>query len=344
MGQTFSALGRVLFSFLPDQFFSKLELPDYDLAGRTYLITGSNTGLGLAAAIHLARLNATHLVLGVRDLNKGEKAKNEIIAQTKFAGTIDIWELDMARFDSVTSFAEKAKNSLIRLDGALVNAGIAKPERWETTADGWEKTLQVNGIATGLLAVLLLPLLQATTRLPPPHPDASQLPPHLTITGSAGQFLAQFREKRETNILKALNDSSKWATGSRDRYFVTKIFNLFLARQISTLPEAEGVVINVVDPGLCMSDIGQDRQGEAAISRSYLFRAIAWPVSKGSINMIYAVLSPTPPGAYISSCEIRQPPAWTCSKDGMQIQQKVWDEMVEVWRGVSPEMDNIVRV
>lgn len=46
----------------------------------------------------------------------------------------------MAKFDSVKSFAEKARHTLSRLDGALVNAGIAKPERWETTSDGWEKT------------------------------------------------------------------------------------------------------------------------------------------------------------------------------------------------------------
>ncbi|KAJ7117481.1 hypothetical protein C8R44DRAFT_738381 [Mycena epipterygia] len=340
MGHTLSALGNVFFTFLPDQFFSKLELPiKSDLTGRTYLITGSNTGLGLAAAIHLAHLNAAHLVLGVRDLIKGAKARDEIIAQTKFSGIIDVWELDMSKFDSVKSFAERAKNTLTRLDGALVNAGIANPDRWEMTMDGWERTLQVNGIATGLLAVLLLPVLQATTKLPLPHPDASQMPPHLTITGSAGQFLARFPERRETNILQALNDSSKWTTG--DRYFVTKVFDLFLAREISTLPKSEGVVVNVVDPGLCMSDIERDREHGAVVS--YLFRTIAWPVSKGSINMVYALLSPTPPGAYISSCEIRQPPAWTRSKDGLEIQKKVWDEMVEVWRGVSLDVDNIIR-
>ncbi|KAJ6530073.1 hypothetical protein DFH09DRAFT_994706 [Mycena vulgaris] len=339
MGQTASILGYALFTFLPDQFFAKLPAVDVNLAGRTFLITGSNTGLGLAAAIHLARLKPAHLILGVRDAAKGAKAKEEIVAQTQFAGTIDVWELDMTKFESVKSFAERANSTLGRLDGAIVNAGIANPAQWDITSDGWEKTLQVNGIATGLLAVLLLPILQATTKLPPPHPDALQTPPHLSITGSAGQFMARFPEKHAANILQTLNDKSKWV--QRDRYFVTKLFNLFLAREIATLPQAEGVVVNVVDPGMCVSDIGRNRKrGRVA---SFFYHTIAWTITKGALNMLYAVLSPTPPGAFISACEVRQPPAWTRKQDGMQVQKKVWDEMVEVWRGVSPDIDELVR-
>jgi NAD(P)-dependent dehydrogenase (short-subunit alcohol dehydrogenase family) len=197
MGQTGSILAYLFFTFFPDQLFSKLPAIDTDLTGRMFLVTGSNTGLGLAAAIHLARLKASRIVLAVRDLNKGAKAKEEIIAQTNFAGIIDVWELDMSKFNSVKGFVERTNRELKRLDGAIINAGIPNPLRRETTEDGWEKlyafispigpslalmfyfSLQVNAIATGLLSVLLLPLLQATAKL-------SQEAPHLTLTGSAG--------------------------------------------------------------------------------------------------------------------------------------------------------------
>lgn len=199
MGQTGSILAYLFFTFFPDQLLSKLPVIDTDLTGRTYLVTGSNTGLGLAAAIHLARLKASRIVLAVRDLNKGAKAKEEIIAQTNFAGIIDVWELDMSKFNSVKGFVERTNRELKRLDGAIINAGIPNPLRRETTEDGWEKlyafissigsslalmfyfSLQVNAIATGLLSVLLLPLLQATAKL-------SQEASHLTLTGSAGTF------------------------------------------------------------------------------------------------------------------------------------------------------------
>ncbi|KAJ6530002.1 hypothetical protein DFH09DRAFT_151650 [Mycena vulgaris] len=339
MGQTASILHSVFFQFLPDQLFGELPNVDADLTGRTFLITGSNTGLGLATAIHLARLKPAHLILGVRDLIKGAKAKEEIIAQTQFSGTIDVWELDMAKFESVKGFAARANSTLARLDGAIVNAGVENPRTWDLTSDGWENTLQINGIATGLLAVLLLPILQATTRLPSPHPDGLQTPPHLTITGSGGQFLARFSQRHVPNILETLNDKSKWI--QPDRYFITKLFNLFVAREIAMLPKAEGVVVNVVDPGLCSSDIS--RNGDPGAVIGFLFRNVAWPTSKGALNLVYAVVKPTPPGAFISSCEVRQPPSWTRKKDGMKVQKKVWDEMVEVWRGVSPDVDELVR-
>ncbi|KAJ7625658.1 hypothetical protein FB45DRAFT_70295 [Roridomyces roridus] len=339
MGHTGSSLRFLFFTFLPDQFLSNLPEIDRNLTGRTFLITGSNTGLGLAAAIHLARLKASHLILGVRDLEKGAKAKEQIIALTEYTGTIDVWELDMSKFESVKRFAEQAK-TLGRLDGAILNAGIPTPQRWEVTSDGWEKLLQVNGIATGLLGVLLLPLLQTTTKLPPPHPDASQMLPHMTITGSAAMFLHKFPEKHAPNVLKALNDIS--VSPRRDRYPVTKLFNLFIARAISKLPQAQGVVVNCVDPGMCKSDFGRDRKlGPVA---AWIYKTVCWTTAKGAINMVWAVLRPTAPGAFVTSCEVRQPPKWACSKDGFEVQQKVWDEMVEVWRGVSPEVDDIVKV
>ncbi|KAJ7742986.1 hypothetical protein B0H14DRAFT_2478168 [Mycena olivaceomarginata] len=184
----------LLFGFLPDQFSSKLPVTHVDLTGRSFVVTGSNTGLGLATAIHLARMKPALLILAVRDLKKGMVAKDQVIAETGFAGRLEVWELDMADFGSVKRFVEMV-NTLERLDGAILNAGINVPS-WDVTVDGWEKTFQVNMLATGLLGVLLLPLLKKTSQLPLPYPDAHELSPHLTITGSGAQFLALFPEKR----------------------------------------------------------------------------------------------------------------------------------------------------
>ncbi|KAJ6620576.1 hypothetical protein B0H10DRAFT_1791582 [Mycena sp. CBHHK59/15] len=255
MGQALSPLRFLFFSFLPDQLFAKLPTTHADLTGRTFLVTGSNTGLGLGLAIHLARLNPAQLILAVRDLKKGDAAKAKIMAQTGFAGSLEVWELDMADFGSVKRFAERANTTLKRLDGVVLNAGI-HAGKWDVTSDGWEKTLQVNVLSTGLLGILLLPLLQATTKLSPPHPDAPQTPPHLTFTGSGALFLAKFAEKSASNILQELNDKAK--SVQKDRYATSKLLDLFLAREIAELPKAEGVVVNVVDPGLCISELGRD--------------------------------------------------------------------------------------
>ncbi|KAF7354616.1 hypothetical protein MSAN_01375000 [Mycena sanguinolenta] len=120
MGQTLSSL----FTFLRIQLFAKLEDTTADLTGRTYLVTGSNIGLGLALAIHLARLHPEQPILAVRDLQKGDAAKKTIVSETGFKGSIEVWELDIASFASVTKFAERARTTLKRLDGVVLNAGI----------------------------------------------------------------------------------------------------------------------------------------------------------------------------------------------------------------------------
>ncbi|KAJ7656357.1 hypothetical protein DFH06DRAFT_1199337 [Mycena polygramma] len=334
MGQALGRLSYLFFTFLPDQLFAKLPVTHADLTGRTYLVSGSNTGIGLGLAIHLARLNPGRLILAVRDLQKGEAAKQAILAQTGFAGLLEVWELDMADFGSVGRFAERANSTLKRLDGAVLNAGI-HPAKWDVTRDGWEKTLQVNVLATGLLGVLLLPLLQSTTRLPPPHADyASQTPPHLTFTGSGALFLAKFAEKTATNILQALSDETK--SNHKDRYPTSKLLLLFLTREIAALPQAEGVVVNVVDPGLCVSELGRDMDLKPALL--FILTRLGWTTAKGALNLLYAVLNPTPPGAYISAGEIRQPSSWSRSVQGIRVQKQIWAEMLDVWRGVAPVM------
>ncbi|KAJ7151326.1 hypothetical protein C8R43DRAFT_1096691 [Mycena crocata] len=333
MGQKLDTLRFFLFSLIPDQLFSKLPQARADLNGRTYLVTGSNTGLGLALAIHLARLEPAQLVLAVRDLKKGDAAKKTIIAQTGFTGLLEVWELDMADFGSVKKFAERANSSLKRMDGAVLNAGI-NSWNWDSTPDGWEKMLQVNVLSTGLLGVLLLPLLQATSKLSSPHINTAQAPPQLTITGSGGMFVAKFSEKSAKNILQALNDETRGDIF--DRYPVSKLLNLFLAREIAKLPRAEGVVVNVVDPGLCSSDLGRDINLNAGVA--FLLNRLGWPTEKGALNLLYAVLTPTQPGAYISSCEVREPSSWSRSKEGVRVQEQLWAEMLEVWKEISPEV------
>ncbi|KAK7025037.1 hypothetical protein R3P38DRAFT_2708048 [Favolaschia claudopus] len=347
-------MGQFL-SFIPiffsAQFFRKLADSKADLEGRTYLVTGSNTGIGLGVAVHLARLNPALLILAVRDLDKGAAAKETIIAETDFKGCLEVWELDMASFASVKKFAERVNTTLERLDGASLNAGINLWD-WRTTDDGWERTLQVNDLATGLLGLLLLPKLQATSKLSHPHTDTALPPPsHLTITGSEGMFLAKFSEKSAPKILEAMNDKAQ-CKDIRDRYFTSKLLNLYLAREISKSPHAQGVVVNAATlmlkclvwfpPGLCNTEIARDLKVPSFVIS--LAKRAAFTPSQGALTLLYGLLRDTPPGAFIYACKITEPPSWTKTKRGLDLQAKVWSEMVEVWRAVAPEVIDLVTV
>ena len=99
--------------------------------------------LGYEAAIHLAKRKTSNLILGVRSVSKGEAAAAKIHeAVPEFTGKIQVWELDMARFDSVLAFGKRCA-SLPRLDIAILNAGITN-QKYTKTADGWEVMMQVS--------------------------------------------------------------------------------------------------------------------------------------------------------------------------------------------------------
>ncbi|MBA3301506.1 MAG: SDR family oxidoreductase [Thermoleophilaceae bacterium] len=117
-----------------------------DQSGRTAVITGSNSGLGLEAAKVLAGKGA-HVVLAVRNMAKGEDAAQEIGADT------EVRNLDLGSLDSVRSFAEGFDAPV---DLLINNAGIMAPPRGETK-DGFEAQLGTNHLGHFALTNLLLP-------------------------------------------------------------------------------------------------------------------------------------------------------------------------------------------
>jgi NAD(P)-dependent dehydrogenase (short-subunit alcohol dehydrogenase family) len=70
-----------------------------DLTGKTYLITGANSGIGYEAAAHLRRANAD-VIVAARSLDKGKAAVAEL-ARFNGAGELQLVQLDLASLDSI---------------------------------------------------------------------------------------------------------------------------------------------------------------------------------------------------------------------------------------------------
>jgi NAD(P)-dependent dehydrogenase (short-subunit alcohol dehydrogenase family) len=113
--------------------------------GRTVVVTGANSGIGLVAARELARVGA-RVVLAVRDVAKGEQAARTII------GTAEVRRLDLADLASVRAFADAWEGDL---DVLINNAGVmAVPET--RTVDGFELQIGTNHLGHFALTNLLL--------------------------------------------------------------------------------------------------------------------------------------------------------------------------------------------
>jgi NAD(P)-dependent dehydrogenase (short-subunit alcohol dehydrogenase family) len=121
--------------------------------GRTAVVTGANSGLGLVAARELARAGA-EVVLACRDTAKGAEAVSAIRGEVPGA-VIAVEELDLASLASVRAFAERVATELESVDLLINNAGVMAPPRRETT-DGFELQFGTNHLGHFALTGLLL--------------------------------------------------------------------------------------------------------------------------------------------------------------------------------------------
>ena len=235
-------------SFMYRQFFFKPKpIPaDISLTGRTVIVTGSNTGLGLEAAKEIAAHNASHIVLGVRNLAKGEEARQELLSKHPQC-EIEVWELDSESFASVFKFGERV-NGLDRLDIVLLNAGTSKVE-WVKSPSGHETTIQVSHLATALLSILLLPPLQSTSKI-------SRIPSRMTITSSEVHMWTPMKERSAPNILREMDEKNTFATPERCN--TSQILKVLWARESGSRVDSSQVVINTVNRGLCWTSLHRD--------------------------------------------------------------------------------------
>jgi NAD(P)-dependent dehydrogenase (short-subunit alcohol dehydrogenase family) len=120
--------------------------------GRTAIVTGASSGLGLAIAEGLLA-RGLDVVLAVRDLAKGERVRQGLGALSARAR---VMRLDMGDFGSIRSFAHALEDT--RVDVLIHNAG-ALVDRLEITADGLETTTAVHLVGPTLLSHLLWPAL-----------------------------------------------------------------------------------------------------------------------------------------------------------------------------------------
>lgn len=130
-----------------------------DQSGRTFLVTGANSGLGWETSLALARKNA-HVVMTSRSMDKGHAARMEILKQVPNA-SLDVMQLDLASLANVRAFVDAFKAKYHKLDGLINNAGVMAIPR-EETVDGFEMQFATNHLGPFALTGWLLDVLLKT--------------------------------------------------------------------------------------------------------------------------------------------------------------------------------------
>lgn len=128
-----------------------------DQGGKTFLVTGANTGLGFETALELAKKSA-RVILAGRNEQKLAEASARISAQVP-AARLDIEVIDLNSIGAIKTFAQRFVQSGQSLDVLINNAGIMFPPP-SLTVDGFESQFGVNFIGHYVLTALLFPVLK----------------------------------------------------------------------------------------------------------------------------------------------------------------------------------------
>ncbi|KAF5517255.1 Short chain dehydrogenase atnD [Colletotrichum aenigma] len=300
-------------------------------AGKTYVITGSNSGIGFEAVKHLVNLGSARVILAVRSIERGQDAKARIDASTDRPDVTEVWQLDMSSYDSIRAFAKKASSELSRLDGLVENATAALDE-W-TVAEGMETSIIVNIIGTVMLALLLHPKLMETAK-------TSDSQPHIAVvTSGLGFTQPDFLKYADKDVFDVLNTQGE--SPMEKRYSVTKLVQILAIRQLATILPASrtGVVLNLLNPGLC--NTGLAKYGRMALRlQVWMMNAVIGRTPEmGSRTILHSMFAGTEShGQYISDCQIKDHwvPEWVKNESGQKFQHMVWNQLATRLEQIEP--------
>jgi NAD(P)-dependent dehydrogenase (short-subunit alcohol dehydrogenase family) len=257
------------------------DIPDQ--TGRTVLVTGANSGLGLRTAEALAAKGA-HVLMGCRDATRGRAARSEVTTSATGPAP-EVVPLDLADLGSVKDAAQSVADAVERLDVLVNNAGVmGMPLR--RTADGFELQFATNHLGHYALTGLLLPVLLRAN-----GPRVVTVASNLHRMGRNDWSDPNWERRRYF----------KWPA-----YGQSKLANLLFTRELARRAHEAGssLVAVAAHPGNSATHLlaaGTDASGRRLVGQVMTWgnRLIAQPDSAGALPQLYAATMPDViPGEY----------------------------------------------
>lgn len=204
-----------------------------DLKDKTCIITGANSGLGLAAAKKFAGSGAD-VVLVCRDSSRGKAAVADVKKEVPDA-KLELMICDLASMDSIRNFVANFYDTHSQLHILFNNAAVMKSQR-SITEDGYEVMFQTNYLAPVILMKALLDLLKSSspTRI-------------INIAVPPDKLRIDFDDLQSSKQYKPF-----------DAFMRTKLCLLLYSLEFSKRLAGTGIIINSVNPGMFKSGLSRE--------------------------------------------------------------------------------------
>jgi len=241
----------------------------WDIRGKTVLVTGATSGIGLEASVALARQGARVIMIG-RNQAKTEAARADVASRS---GSKEVSYLlaDFASQASVRALANAVRSQADRLDVLVNNAGGVNKAR-TVTADGIETTFAVNHLGYFLLTNLLLDLV------------VKSAPARVVTVASVGH-------RRGTLDFEDLGFERGGYSIMR-AYSRSKLANILFANELARRRAGSGVTSNSLHPGSVDTNIWSGAPLWAKPIIQVLLRPFFISAEKGGERIVQLAASP----------------------------------------------------
>ncbi len=284
-----------------------------DLAGKTFVVTGANTGIGKETARALAQRGA-HVVLACRSEDKTRPVMDELKTQSPRA-KLDFVALDLGDLASVRTCAAELLRRDHPIHVLLNNAGLASVRG--QTKDGFELAFGTNHLGHYLLTRLLLDRVKRSA--------TPGQPARIVNVSSHSHYSA------ERIDFEAVRQTSKSVTGLHE-YEVSKLANVLFTKELARRLPAETVTAYALHPGVVASDIWQRRVPRFLSFVPRLFMRNTIDGAKTSVYCATAGDVANHTGRYYADCKEKRP---NRAADDEAMARALWDQSA-AWVGLEP--------
>jgi NAD(P)-dependent dehydrogenase (short-subunit alcohol dehydrogenase family) len=265
---------------MPKTLMCDPQLFNKDLTGSTYIVTGANSGSGLATAEQLAKQGA-HVIAACRRVTAGEEATRPF---ADLPGSVEVMELDLASLASVRRFVMAFKAKHDRLDGLVNNAGVMNTPEGKTE-DGYETQFAVNHLGHFLLTELLLDTLKASA-------------PSRVVCVSSVAHAGMRGAPHADVVLDDIHFERRDYDGG-EAYNQSKLAVVIYARHLAKRLEGTGVSVFSTHPGWIRSNLAQHTM--PVWVQNVLMRPLSGPLGmlsyfEGAQTQLHCLLDDDAPG------------------------------------------------
>ncbi|MDO3409066.1 SDR family oxidoreductase [Saccharibacillus sp. CPCC 101409] len=203
---------------------------------KTALVTGANSGMGLATSAELVS-RGYRVLMACRSRERGEEALRKV-EESGGPGSAELVLCDLGDLASIRRFSDEVHGRISALDVLINNAGVVSPKRRETK-DGFELALGVNHLGHFLSTNLLLDLVHAA--------EAGRIIVVASGAYKAGQIYFPDPHLRENyNVIKSYGQS--------------KLANILFARELALRTYGTSTTVNALHPGAVLTQLGINRK------------------------------------------------------------------------------------